>query len=355
MTNWIQALNEVNGRGATAVLVTVASIKGSTPREPGAKMVVSREAIHGTIGGGHLEFKAIEIARDMLANGGVNALHRFPLGASLGQCCGGLVNLLFEPVCAGARWVDTLLRLATAGTDCVLVTPVRGDATEGRMIVTAGAQMGTLGSVDECAAALARQVLVEDGGARIVTLADELQTGGTAQFFVEPVRLPDFHIVLFGAGHVGRALVKVLADLRCCITWVDPRDDQFPDDIPANVSAVVTDTPEAEITAAPAGAYFLVMTHSHPLDQALAEQILRRTDFAYFGLIGSLSKRRQFERRMAARGITPARFAEMTCPIGAAGISDKQPIAIAIAVAAELLQIRERLEATQQRIQTRRA
>src|SRR5262249_6092320 len=88
--------------------------------------------------------------------------------------------------------------------------------------------------------------------------------------------------------------------------------------------------------------YFLVMTHSHPLDQALAEAILERSDFAYFGLIGSLSKRRQFERRMAARGIPPVRFADMTCPIGIPGIKGKEPATIAIAVAAELLQVRER-------------
>jgi xanthine dehydrogenase accessory factor len=111
---------------------------------------------------------------------------------------------------------------------------------------------------------------------------------------------------------------------------------------PANVTVALTDVPEAEVDAAPSGSYFLVMTHSHPLDQVLAERILRRTDFAYFGLIGSLSKRRQFEKRMELRGVSRARFKDMTCPIGVPGIEGKQPAAIAIAVAAELLQVRER-------------
>jgi xanthine dehydrogenase accessory factor len=112
----------------------------------------------------------------------------------------------------------------------------------------------------------------------------------------------------------------------------------FPARVPANTTVVATDTPEAEVDAAPPGAFFLVMTHSHPLDQALAEHILRRTDFGWFGLIGSATKRRQFERRLAERGIDPARFADMTCPIGVPGIEDKRPAAIAIAVAAQLLQ-----------------
>jgi xanthine dehydrogenase accessory factor len=98
-------------------------------------------------------------------------------------------------------------------------------------------------------------------------------------------------------------------------------------------------------SAAP-GSYFLVMTHSHALDQELAESILARSDFAYFGLIGSLSKRRAFERRMENRGVPPARFRDMTCPIGVPGISGKEPAAIAIAVAAELLQARECRAAT---------
>jgi len=150
--------------------------------------------------------------------------------------------------------------------------------------------------------------------------------------------------VLFGAGHVARALVAVLAGLPCRVTWVDGRESEFPADVPRNVTIVVTDTPEAEVAAAPTGACFLVMTHSHPLDQALAEAILRRGAFAYFGLIGSVSKRRQFERRMAERGIPPERFADMICPIGVPGIKGKEPSSIAIAVAAQLLQVEEALQ-----------
>ncbi|WP_232243383.1 xanthine dehydrogenase accessory protein XdhC [Paraburkholderia sp. SOS3] len=151
---------------------------------------------------------------------------------------------------------------------------------------------------------------------------------------------PPMHIVLFGAGHVGHALVTLLGSLPCVVQWVDERDELFPDDVPANVQVEATDTPEAIVDQAPAGTYFLVMTHNHALDFALASRIMRRRDFAYFGMIGSKTKRVKFERRLLERGVDPARMAEMTCPIGVGGITDKAPHAIALAVCAQLLQVR---------------
>ena len=224
-------------------------------------MFVTASKVFGTIGGGHLEFKAIDIARNMILASGARAMHRFVLGATLGQCCGGVMNLAFEAVAEDEEWMDS---------DAVLS--------------------------------------------------------------------PDFHIVLFGAGHVGRAVVRVLSELACTITWVDSREGEFPEYIPENVHCVCTDAPECEVDVAGAGSYFLVMTHSHALDQTLSERILKRADFAYFGLIGSVSKRRQFERRLLHRGIPHAQLATMNCPVGVAGIDGKEPATIAIAVAAEILQ-----------------
>ena len=152
-------------------------------------------------------------------------------------------------------------------------------------------------------------------------------------------------IGVVGAGHVGRAVVRSLAGVDCRIRWVDSRDDAFPASVPDNVECMTTDAPEAEVAAAPTGAYFLVMTHSHPQDEALSECILNRGDFAYFGLIGSMSKRRQFEKRLEARGVSRARLATMTCPIGIAGVAGKEPEVIAIAVAAEMLQVRGQVRA----------
>ncbi|WP_025601078.1 xanthine dehydrogenase accessory protein XdhC [Burkholderia sp. WSM2230] len=159
---------------------------------------------------------------------------------------------------------------------------------------------------------------------------------------VEAPRPAPLHIVLFGAGHVGHALVELLGTLPCVVQWVDERDELFPDETPANVQIEATDTPEAIVDAAPPGAWFLVMTHNHALDFSLALGIMRRRDFAYFGMIGSKTKRVKFERRLLERGVEAGRLAQMTCPIGIAGIVDKAPAAIAVAVCAELLQVRGR-------------
>ena len=153
---------------------------------------------------------------------------------------------------------------------------------------------------------------------------------------------PPLHVVLFGAGHVGHALVALFGMLPCVVQWVDARDECFPDEVPANVQVEATDTPEAVIDAAPAGACFLVMTHNHALDLSLAAHIMRRRDFAYFGMIGSKTKRVKFERRLVARGVEPERLHEMVCPIGVGGIVDKAPSSIAVAVCAQLMQVRTR-------------
>jgi xanthine dehydrogenase accessory factor len=160
----------------------------------------------------------------------------------------------------------------------------------------------------------------------------------------ETIAPGDFAVVLFGAGHVGAALVRVLATLPCTVRWVDERDAQFlsPESVASlnapNVKPDPNDAPDEAIDQAAPNTYFIVMTHNHALDLELAERILRRGDFAFFGMIGSHSKRKQFEHRLAARGIDPAQIARMKCPLGVDGIVDKSPEIIAISAAAQVLQ-----------------
>ncbi|MGH7076439.1 MAG: xanthine dehydrogenase accessory protein XdhC, partial [Stellaceae bacterium] len=213
------------------------------------------DAIHDTIGGGHLELKAIELARDLLGAASLSAppfIQRFALGPSLGQCCGGEAILLIEPVLP-----------------------------------------------------------------------------------------PAFEIAIFGAGHVGKALVRLLAELPCRVTWIDPREDMFPEDIPANVTTLVADEPTDEIATLPQGAFVLIMTHSHPLDERIVAAALKREDFRYVGLIGSATKRARFLKRLKARGLGDADLRRLTSPIGIAGVGGKHPAEIAIAVAAQLLAVRD--------------
>jgi xanthine dehydrogenase accessory factor len=128
-----------------------------------------------------------------------------------------------------------------------------------------------------------------------------------------------------------------MAGLDCNLRWIDSRRGIFPPKVPGNVACLESESPPAEVAAMPANAFYLVMTHSHPLDFEICSRILARGDFAYCGLIGSVSKRRRFEKLMRKQGMPDAVLDRLTCPIGIAGIESKKPEAIAIAVAAELL------------------
>ena len=339
MSSWLDDLVLLQSRNQSAISVAVASTKGSAPREAGTRMQVTKTDVFGTIGGGHLEFKAIHIARDLLASGGLSSLLRFPLGASLGQCCGGSVNLLFEPVVPGAKWVNDIRAFQQQGKSCIAVTKALGSVAAGKLLVAADARVGSLGSeaLDREAIAIAKQRLATNQSSTLLSIA------GMGYFF-ETITGPDFNIMLFGAGHVGRAVVKILVELPCRIIWIDSREAEFPPEIHHNVEKRIDDFPEEAVAGAAPDSYFLVMSHSHQLDLAICERILLRHDVAYFGLIGSLTKRRQFERRMLARGIHAGRFDNMNCPIGAAGIASKEPMAIAVAVVTELLLRREALQ-----------
>jgi len=118
----------------------------------------------------------------------------------------------------------------------------------------------------------------------------------------------------------------------------------MPVELSANVTALVTDSPEAEVENAPFGSYFLVMTHNHSLDQTICEQILNRNEFNYFGLIGSETKRTRFEQRFIQHGFKRQQFATMRCPVGIKGIRSKQPEAIAISIAGDLLQAHDQIQ-----------
>ncbi len=266
-----------------AVLVRVEATQGSVPREAGTCMLVFAQAVAGTIGGGQLEFQAIAHARSRLATGagvpGTSSgaldggpqpqaadLQRYPLGPSLGQCCGGVVHLRYEPLAAGC------------GPDL--------------------------------AARLAQRLLP---------------------------------VALFGGGHVGRALVQVLATLPYAVTWIDSRDEVFPAQVPPTVRCEQSEPVQAAVAGLAPGARVLIMSFSHAEDLDIVAACLRRQrergDLAFIGLIGSQTKWATFRHRLEARGFTPAELAGVTCPIGIPGIPGKEPEVIAVSVAAQLLQL----------------
>lgn len=297
MTDWLLELLNKLERGENAVRVVVAGTRGSAPRERGACMLVGAAACEGTIGGGHLELRAMQIARGMLTGSAATRLDRFALGATLGQCCGGAVDLWFERYSrADLPFLREALSVRAEDPKALLFTKLEAGRAPQRAIV-----------------------FHEVEGGLVETLAPNLTP-----------------LWLFGAGHVGAALARTLGELPFRVTWIDGREGVFPSSLPQNVVPLASDIPEAEVSAAPAGAFYLVMTHSHDLDYEIVREILARGDFAWAGLIGSVTKARRFRQRLTAQNVPPESLARLVSPIGIAGIDSKLPGAIAVAVAAQL-------------------
>lgn len=250
-----------------AILVTVEASRGSVPRDAGTWMAVFSTSLTGTIGGGHLEYEAISKARAMLHSRAptAEARGRFALGPSLGQCCGGVVDLVFQ----------------------------------------------TINTSD------------------LPSLIRRLQP-------------PASPVALFGGGHVGHAVARVLVNLPFALTWIDSREGVFPDPVPANVVCEYSDPVQTAVPHLQPGSRVLIMSFSHAEDLDVVAACLERqrksADLPYIGLIGSRTKWATFRQRLEARGFSAAEMASVTSPIGVPGIKGKEPDVIAIAVAAQLLQ-----------------
>lgn len=338
MHNWIDTLCDIVNESGTACLVSVAKIRGSAPRDAGARMVVTPNGIVGTIGGGQLEYQCTRLAVERLAGavtmknvGMLNTVRTFPLGTNCGQCCGGVVEVHFENISvADAGSLHELKRLRDQQQEFVAVSGPRGRALVVDGIIT---NFGLSASRLETAARIAQEMC--DRAQHIRCLHDSGEV-----YLFERIAVSNFNLAIFGAGHVGSAVVATLAVLDSRIRWIDSRTNVLPENVPTNVLAIESDAVASEVAAMPPASYFLIMTHSHALDLEICDQVLRRRDARYCGLIGSLSKRRRFERLLRKQGMVDEMLANLVCPIGIAGIPGKRPQEIAVAVAAELLQIR---------------
>ncbi len=288
--------------------VVVAEVSGSAPREVGASMLVWEDGQSGTIGGGALELDAATRAR-----AGGDWLDRIALGPGLGQCCGGAVTLLAE------IWDKT--RLADID-GAVVVRQVSGTSDMPIRIKSLLKQARNSGN----------------------SVAPQLMAG----WMIEPVSMPSRDIWIYGAGHVGRAIVAVLSPFpEIAITWVDSAADRFPGSLDDSVSQLVAENPAAVVQYAPPGAEHLVLTYSHAMDLEICHQVLRH-GFRSAGLIGSKTKWARFRRKLAALGHSESQIARIICPIGQPGLG-RSPHAIAVGVAAELLSPAGMLEISNQR------
>ncbi|SDV51111.1 xanthine dehydrogenase accessory protein XdhC [Chitinasiproducens palmae] len=308
MIGWLGELQALLAHGDAAVLLTVARAEGDAPRHAGTKMIVARDRLVGSIGGGGLEVRAVEIARQMLRDGDTpRLLQRFGLDDA---SPGSAAVLAFERLSvADLPWVSRLAKRAAVGTASVRTVGF-GDPTAPVLISDAERRRA------DC--------LLWDAGPLLTeTIVDDSQP-----------------LYIVGAGPVARALVGLLAPLPFKAVWVDDVAPTVPD-LPPNVQPA--SKPMQAIGDAPADAFYLLATDSEPLDVALLDPILRRGDAAFVAVLGTPAKRRRCEMQLASAGIDPGRLAPLAESAGIAGIADGAPAVMAISVAAQLLRARDAL------------
>ncbi|MFZ5670724.1 MAG: XdhC family protein [Pseudomonadota bacterium] len=358
-----QALAAVR-RGEAVALVTVLAAEGSTPREAGTRMLIGERGQSGTIGGGALEHRASEQARRMLASDRNWALQDYPLGPFLQQCCGGHVRLLLERLDRdSARWLGEAARREAAGERYRIEGCVRGGRLERTVLPNAVGEGdrpkdGGGGGIAVSSAAPSTML-------RMVPLPGPAAWGGTdsqwpghlvwivgsdgrplagrrsplteGDAIIETIDARRPRLLLFGAGHVGQAIARAFAPLAFRLDWFDCRDDA------AGPGVAVHDEDRLVRLAAEAGPddLVLILTHSHDLDYRLTRAVLTGAGARYCGLIGSDTKRARFLRRLRGDGVAETAIARLTCPIGLPGLKSKAPEVIAVAVAAQLLQLIE--------------
>lgn len=312
LQRWFPQLVQAVRQGHPQLLVTVVHAQGSVPRDPGARMWVSLDHVVDTIGGGRLEWVAIERARHWLALGKVEPhidpsaagtaealrgrvagdpqgrceIVRYPLGPRLGQCCGGVVYLLFEWLTPkDLSWLEPAARALAAGEHWQRRLPLH---------------------------------TVPQGIPATDVLCREHPT-----------------VVVCGAGHVGRAIVQLLGNLPFRVVWLDPRNE-WPDSLPHNVTCLHGDA--TDVADCPDHAYWLVLTHNHALDLALVDAVLQHRQFRFLGMIGSDTKAARF-RSQLARHHSVEQINQLHCPLGRLPTRSKLPEVIALSVVAQLLAV----------------
>ncbi|MDK9696449.1 MAG: xanthine dehydrogenase accessory protein XdhC [Siculibacillus sp.] len=288
-----------------AARIAVVATRGSTPREIGAALVMRPDGgFHGTIGGGAFEWRLLARAGARLRDGAVGiAFEEVVLGPDLGQCCGGRLTVAIEVLDRD----DLVEARRFAGLEAAGRFTLLGEVRDGRL-----------------------HRRVSDDPALDPGLGLD---GRLVERFGDDRR----HLLLFGAGHVGRALVLALAPLPFRVAWIDGRPDTFPLAHPANVTRHAPADPVTMVATAPPAAFVLAMTHDHALDFAIVDACLRRADLGFVGVIGSQTKRARFASRLTEIGHTSAATRRMVCPVGAAGPRSKVPAVIAASITVELL------------------
>ena len=353
--SWIGAISKHKHQKDDYVVITVVETNGSTPCNTGQKIVYSGgDNFYGSIGGGNFEYKALKNAQRMLSLD-VNQVEvvRYPLGASLGQCCGGYVKVMFESELNDAgidqdqSWIKHVKDLEEQGSDFIVCTEI-GSINESRRlgykIVYTHDQTNDT-SVDSSSSDKFNEIddLFNLTGsdkelkkAAILMQEDSICYERFAYSEKQPV-------AVFGAGHISRALMPMLSKLPVKVYWIDDRKaelDKYEGD--TSTINIVCDDPSVAVSDLPKNIYCMIITYSHQIDFDICEQVMLRDSFCYLGVIGSSIKGNKFKKRLLNKGLSENIVDKLRCPMGMKYKFIKSPIAISISIATDLINYLER-------------
>ena len=305
VSDWLAEITASLHQDKPVARLIILSAKGSTPRGAGAELIITQERQSGSIGGGALEYQATHIARDALASlpatGFVRFVRDFALGPDLGQCCGGNLRVLFE--CFAPATLADLQAMQSAEAKAYhhdLNSQTLAEPYQGKMT-------GQFFSYDRASAEL-------------------VMAAKTA-------RTP---LYIYGAGHVGRALLNVTSALAVDRIWVDSAPNRFPEETPEDVT-IAPARDMAQIAAhAPEGAFHIIVTYSHQFDEAITHALLAKGVFGKIGLIGSATKKARFAKRFRAAGLAQDAIDRVQCPVGLPDVKGKAPAHVALSIAGQI-------------------
>lgn len=253
------------------------------------------------------------------------------------------------------NWIQAISSLNSQAQGYVLVTVLETKGSSPRdtgtkMVVSADESFDTIGggALEYQSIEIAREFLTSNNTSIQYTesfnLGKDLKQccGGVVKVFFEVFPASNFNIVLFGAGHIAKSLVKILEQVDCQVSWFDSRPELFPETVASHVQKHIMTQPELVVESCKSNSYYLVMTHDHALDQQLCETILSRGDSRYCGLIGSATKGLKFRQRLLKKNYKQQELEALTCPVGLAELKSKKPMEIAVSISAELLQLRDK-------------
>ncbi|MEM0912347.1 MAG: xanthine dehydrogenase accessory protein XdhC [Pseudomonadota bacterium] len=291
VNTWHENVYECEQKGIGYVLITVIRAAGSTPRDNGTKMVVTGDSQFDTVGGGHLEFEAVQRAREMLAKGETcQDIISYPLSSKLGQCCGGAVKLLFEVM------LDHQQHVAVFGA----------------------------GHVAQALVPILAQLPLQ------IHWVESREN-----WLNKPERNTAFESSASGVDADANAPVNLAEAARRIAS------------IYSNITPITNDAPVDVISVLPRNTWIIILTHNHQLDYELVEASLRHIDSDYIGMIGSKTKAKRFRTRLEHRGFNQEQIDRLISPIGDLNISGKRPVEVAVSISAQIMGLMQKVETVQ--------